>query len=53
MVNGRNIAGCRGPDFMAERRGGQQFNADVIRCHIGERQTQLRIIADVKAPQAA
>ena len=53
MMNGSNIAGCCSPDFMAERRRGQQFNTDIIRCHIGERQAQLCIVANVKASQAA
>ncbi|MNP53909.1 hypothetical protein D3C76_1484250 [compost metagenome] len=50
-MNGGDIPRRAGPYFVAERRCREKFNPDIFRCHIRERQTQLGIVADVKAAQ--
>ncbi|MNV61623.1 hypothetical protein D3C71_1541370 [compost metagenome] len=51
LMNRCNISRRTGADFVAEWRCRQKFNTDIFRCHIGERQAQLGIVADVEAAQ--
>ncbi len=36
------------PALMAERRGRQQFNPDIVRRHVSECQAELRVITHIK-----
>ena len=53
MMNGCNIAGRPGADFMAERRRCQQFHTNVIGRHISKRQAQLRVIGHAESTQTS